>query len=358
MTLRRLQDAVFLLMVTAVVCPAQAPATRAPAFVNIGVFGLFHPREIILTASNGSALVLDAGSERIVLEPSSGVETARVMLSAGGISIVAGERSLRAKEVIVCGRQSQPVEFALAIPGKIRRRYRGILTIRLAESELLPVVKMPLEDAVASVVAAESVPGTPLEALKAQAVAARSYFVAAHGRHRGFDFCDTTHCQFLREVPAPDSAEAKATEATRGMVLTYKSQTFAAMYTRSCSGHTHTPADVKLPASLYPYFSVECTYCRRHPVKWQSRLSAHDAAQLHALDELSRLKLVRRLGWSVVPSNDFVMKPEDKYVRVDGKGQGHGIGLCQAGAKAMAEQGADFLRILAHYYPNTTIEKY
>ena len=65
--------------------------------------------------------------------------------------------------------------------------------------------------------AAESTPDAPSEALKALAVAARSYFVAGKGRHREFDFCDTTHCQFLREPPASTSAAAR-TVASRAMV--------------------------------------------------------------------------------------------------------------------------------------------
>ena len=101
---------------------------------------------------------------------------------------------------------------------------------------------MDLETAVASVVAAEGTVDTPSEALKALAVAARSYFVAGKGRHRDFDFCDTTHCQFLREPPASNSAATQAVSATRGLVITYQSayqsQPIAAMYTRSCSGRT------------------------------------------------------------------------------------------------------------------------
>src|SRR6266571_2973368 len=69
---------------------------------------------------------------------------------------------------------------------------------------------MDRETATASVVAAENTPDTPLEALKAQAVAARSYFVAGRGRHHDFDFCDTTHCQFLREPPSADCSHVHA----------------------------------------------------------------------------------------------------------------------------------------------------
>jgi stage II sporulation protein D len=215
---------------------------------------------------------------------------------------------------------------------------------------------MDREDAVASVVAAESSSDTPLEALKAQAVAARSYFAAARGRHRDFDFCDTTHCQFLREIPAAESGAGKAAQATLGLVLSYEAQPISAMYTRSCSGRTHTAAEVKLPPGVYPYYPVECAYCRAHAARWQSKLLARDAAELEPSDEPSRLKLVRRLGWSTVPSNDFVSSKDGEFVRLDGVGQGHGIGLCQAGARAMAQAGADFRQILAHYYPNTVLQ--
>jgi stage II sporulation protein D len=214
---------------------------------------------------------------------------------------------------------------------------------------------MDLENAVASVVAAESTPGTPSEALKALAVAARSYFVAGKGRHRDFDFCDTTHCQFLREPLASNTAAAQAISATRGLVIAYQSQPVAAMYTRSCSGSTRTPAELGLPPAAYPYYSVDCQYCRQNPSRWESRLSAADAAALRGSNEFSRLRLGRSLGWSAVPSNNFVVRKEGEQTILRGVGQGHGIGLCQAGAKAMAEEGADFREILAHYYPNTAI---
>lgn len=61
------------------------------------------------------------------------------------------------------------------------------------------------------------------------------------------------------------------------------------------------------------------------------------------------------MGWDVIQSNNFTIKQEGDHVTLAGTGQGHGIGLCQAGAKAMALDGASFLQILSHYYPNTTV---
>jgi peptidoglycan hydrolase-like amidase len=325
------------------------------ADVHIGVLGLFHPRQLMVSAAAGPALVVHADQERIVLEKSSGVDSTWIRISGSGILLQAGTRVVRSSTLTISGRQNEPVAFVLTVPGKITRRYRGTLEIKPSAGNLIAIVGMDRETAVASVVAAESAPDTPLEALKAQAVAARSYLVASRGRHRDFDACDTTHCQFLREPPAPASAVAKAVAATRDLVMTYDAQPFAAMYTRSCSGRTRTPAAVGLPSVGYPYYSVECKYCRAHPARWSSRISAQDAAMLHSSDESARLDIDRRLGWDAIPSNDFIVKNQSGQIILDGTGQGHGIGLCQSGAKAMAAEGASFRQILGHYYPNTTI---
>jgi len=332
-----------------------SPGAASSNRVRIGVLGLFHPRQLTVAAPAGHALVLSTGAESFVLEESSGLESASISVSAEGVLLTAGSRSIRAAEVAVTGREHELADFVLAVPEKITRRYHGTLEIKPSSGSLIAVVTMDRETAVASIVAAESTPDTPLEALKAQAVAARSYLVASHGRHRDFDFCDTTHCQFLREPPAPSSAAANAVAGTRDLVLAFNSQPFPAMYTRSCSGRTRTPAELKLPSAAYPYYSAECKYCREHPVRWISRLSAAEAASLRSSDERARLSVVRRLGWAAVPSNDFVLEKDRDQIVLKGVGQGHGIGLCQAGAKAMAQEGADFREILSHYYPNSTI---
>lgn len=319
------------------------------------MLGLFHPHQLTVRARAGQALVLAAGEEKIILEKSASLELASVRISGSSVVVAAGKHVVRATRITISGRQNEPVDFNLAVPGKINRHYRGTLEIEPSAGNLLAIVSMDLETAVASVVAAENAPDTPLEALKAQAIATRSYFIAGRGRHHDFDFCDTTHCQFLREPPAPGSAAAKAVAATSDLVLAYDAEPFAAMYTRSCSGRTHTPAEVRLPSAAYPYFPVECKYCREHPARWVRRISAEDGATLHSFDEAARLKIVRRLGWSAVPSNDFEMRKERDQVVLNGTGYGHGIGLCQAGAKAMAEEGADFEKILSHYFPNSMI---
>ena len=264
------------------------------AMVWIGVFGLFRPSEIVVRPVPGQALVVESGAGRIVLE---GGRVLRVRASELAGSVHAAPRG--------------GGEFVLSVPGKIERRFRGELEVRAEAGALVAIVAMELEVAVASAVAAESPPGASLEALKAQAVVTRSYYAAARGRHHGFDFCDTTHCQFLREPPPLNAPAAIAAERTRGMVLGYRGATVAALFSASCGGRTRALAN---PApGEYPYFAVDCVYCRRGP------------------------------------------RVRCSYCDPRGEGAGHGFGLCQTGAKGMAAAGATFREILRHYFPNAEL---
>lgn len=196
----------------------------------------------------------------------------------------------------VSGPHNKPVGFVLEIPGVIRRRYFGKLSVTSDGSLLRPVVTMEREVAVSSIVAAElPAISTPLQALAAQAVSARSFLTAEakRPRHGDAQFCDTTHCQFLRSPAALGSAVAHAVDATRGMVLTANGVTIPAHYSAACGGHTD---NAELDG--YQYRSVVCEPCR-------------DAG-------------VQR--------------------------RGHGLGLCQTGAMGLAALGWEFQKIVAKYY--------
>ncbi len=323
--------------------------------VRIGVFALFHPDQLTLKAMPAQAFMVQAGKNTFVLERSSGQDAASITSSGDDLILQVGNQMVRAPSIRAASRSGGATDFILAVPTKISRQYHGVLEVKAVSGTLVPVVEMDLETAVASAVQAESDADAPLEALKAQSVATRSYFVAARGRHLDFDFCDTTHCQFLRQPPPPDSNASRATLATRGLVLTYREEPVAAMFTRSCGGRTRTPEEVGMIHQAYPYFPVTCDYCRRNPSRWTRHLSPAEAADLHQRGEASRLDIDRRLGWDAVPSNNFTAHSNPHGVVLEGAGQGHGIGLCQQGAKAMAQGGASFRDILIHYYPNTRL---
>ncbi len=254
------------------------------AVVTIGVFGLFHPVELQVEPVRGRVLVIETGGHREVLEGS------------GSVRLHSAAR--------VTARNGAEAGFILSVPGpggqaKIRRAFRGKLTVREEDGHLTAIVEMDRETAVASIIAGES-PGSPLEAQKAQAVVSRSFLIGARGRHDGFDFCDTTHCQYLREPPAAGGTARRAQEATKGLALSYQGRTIAALYSANCGGHTQTPADAGWKVEGYPYFGVEC------PVK--------------------------------------------------GEVQGHRVGMCQMGAAELARHGRTFREILEHYFPAARIE--
>jgi stage II sporulation protein D len=325
-----------------------ATSAFAAERIRVSVFGLFHPKQI--TIESNRPLLVKAGEREFVLEAGQ-----KATLSLVNAKVSLDGRS-RVERVSATPREGGEAEFYLAVPGKIRRMYRGQVGVVAREKELVPVVSMELETAVASVNAAEATPGATIEALKAQAVAIRSYLVAGKPRHKDSDFCDTTHCQFLKSPPAKESLAAQATKATKGLVLAWQGKPFAAMYSASCAGKTHSLAEIGYSVRDYPYFAVECEYCRRNPERWTATVSREDAAVLASKNEAERIKLARKLGWNTVPSNDHSSKSNGTMVDLAGVGRGHGLGLCQRGAAGMAREGKSFREILMHYFPNATIE--
>jgi stage II sporulation protein D len=323
--------------------------------VRIGVLGIFHPHELTIAADPAGELMIAAEGQRIFLQQGSSCGLLRVRSVGDNLLLSCSTMELRGRELQAAGRNQQSAGIVVTLPGKIKRRYMGVLELKTKHGELYPIITMDLETAVASVVQAETTPGTPLEALKAQAIVSRSYFVSGGGRHDEFDFCDLTHCQFLREPPASDSPAANAAASTRGRVLAYEEKPVAAMFTQSCGGRTRTLEEIRVSQKGYPYFSVRCDSCYNNPVRWTRKVSREDEELLKLRGENGRLAIGRRLGWNAVPSNNFTALEVGGEVTLSGVGQGHGVGLCQRGARGMAEGGSDFRMILNHYFPNTRL---
>jgi stage II sporulation protein D len=326
---------------------------RAQQEIRFGVMGLFHPQEFSLAQENNRVLSVTAqglgGSLAHILNGEPGQR--QIVFRADGNNVVAGSRS--AVSWTASARDGSAVAFRLTVPGKLSRVYWGRLTIQAHKGELVAVVAMDRETAVASIVAAEMLDSAPIEALKAQAIATRS-FLTAGPQHNEFDFCDTTHCQFLKSPPPPAGRVAKAVEATQGLILAYRGKPVAAMYSSRCGGQTHSLRDVGIePADAYPYYAVPCAWCQKHLFTWKSRIGSAQAP--HPSDERQRIAEARQWGWSAIPGSDFTATEEGKGWQLQGHSLGHGVGMCQYGAIGMAESGASFREILSHYYPNTSL---
>jgi stage II sporulation protein D len=257
------------------------------------------------------------------------------------------------------------------------------LQIECRDGHLLLTLSMGLEEYVATVLQGESASLRSDEALKAMAVAARTYAVRFGSRHQleGFDFCDTTHCQDLRlgqEAPRVQIAVA----ATEGELLWFEGRPAATYYGRSCGGELED-AHALEPNLRVPYLKRHHDeYCVRVPDEWHVQISKADLAralgqpvnavtvgirsdsgrvQRLLLDRRAmsatefRLKVGRKLGWDKLRSDLYQLQDLGDRIAFRGRGQGHGVGLCQYGADIMGHEGRTYREILAFYYPGAKL---
>jgi len=257
------------------------------------------------------------------------------------------------------------------------------LKLQAREGFLLLTLRMPLEQYVAAVLQGESAGFKSDEALKAMAVAARTYAVHFGSRHRteGFDFCDTTHCQDVR-LGAQSERIRAAVAATAGELLWYQGQSAATYYHRSCGGEIEDARALErhLQAPYLRHHRDE--YCVRTPDEWDVQIIKSDLSRALGRPVTSvviversesgrvqelvvsgrpvaatdfRLEIGRTLGWDKLRSDLYEEQDLGDTVSFRGRGQGHGVGLCQTGAEMMGEQGRSYRDILAYYYPGTSI---
>jgi len=248
------------------------------------------------------------------------------------------------------------------------------------------VVELPVERYVAGVLAGESSVFRNEEALKAMAVAARTYAARLRGRHvkEGFDFCATTHCQRL-DLDGIGDRMMKAAAATQGELLWFDGKPAFSVYSRNCGGRTEVWPDLTVP-----YLRVQRDpYCGPAAWTWPATprqlILALKASGLSVPDDLVDVSILERtasgraktlalmgktrsvpiaagsfrfaigraLGWNTLRGEQYEV--HGLYFR--GKGQGHGVGLCQNGADAMAGAGKSYREILAFYYPGTLVSR-
>jgi stage II sporulation protein D len=241
------------------------------------------------------------------------------------------------------------------------------------------------------------------DVLKAQLIAARSYLLTMRNRHKkqGFNFCDGEHCQVFAGVTLHEPAFEQAARSVRGEYLAYKGQAAAAFFHHSCGGMTAAVEDV-WPVSKTPYLrrirdGQPKAYCDRRGSRyaWTTRLEMDivrralihaklleprdtlDRVRVAVADESGRARQIHVAGtrekWivasrfvnavnrfldrEVLYSTAFKVGPSGSALLFEGRGWGHGVGLCQEGAIQMAREGKTYRQILAHYYPGTTISK-
>lgn len=355
---------------------------------------------LLLSAPGGPARPAPEARPRVAVEVLTRAAPASVSVEGGGRRV-----SFRAAGALLLEdgvERPGPVRlragtWRLRPPGRPARTYRAALELRAEAGVVRVRAEMDLEEYVAWVVASETEPGAPREALAAQAVVVRSYARAARGRHRGGALCDLAHCQVLRAHGHGREHLAASREAARrtaGEVLRLPSGEVAlAAFHAACGGHTADPAEVfggegtgaaavpdpGCPARPWAAEidggvvarAVRGAIARsggRGAPAIPARLRAGDLllvegeggwiAAVATRDGRARLSgdtfaraLDRALGWGEVRGSRFALSDRGGRVAVRGTGAGHGVGLCQAGAASRAAVGQDHREILRHYFP-------
>jgi stage II sporulation protein D len=269
------------------------------------------------------------------------------------------------------------------------RLLSGEVEVRRGEGGLQVIDALPLEAYVSAVTGAEMPPGFPAEALKAQAVAARSYALArkleAVEEGRDYDLGATVLDQ-VYPGQAVDPRARAAAEATAGEVLVKEHRPVEAYFHSACGGRTERGIDA-IGRNLDYLTSVECGHCGAAPKSvWRLTLTAGEVAKLAGLPgratgfrveertrtgrasrvevtagarraRLAAVEMRRRLGYERLPSLWFSVQADRGRFVVHGRGSGHGAGLCQWGAAGWAREGVGYRAILRRYYRGTEIVK-
>ncbi len=271
---------------------------------------------------------------------------------------------------------------------------------------------VPMEPYLAGVVGAEMPRYWEPEALKAQAIAARTYCLhikKRFGGNRNWDVTKTQANQVYLGVSAESAQVWEAVNQTQGQVLVCKQtggteDIFPAYYSSICGGHTENSSNV-FGDSFEPLVGVPCPYCKdvakptfffwpaalfdnanvtaklsqRYPALTQlGEIIDINSTKQSDYEDFSRITQVKLLGST--GKSDFlkaedlrltidptgkkiksticrIIKSDDKWEFSSGRGYGHGVGMCQCGAQAMAREGNTAEQILSYYYPGSKIVK-
>jgi stage II sporulation protein D len=367
---------------------AQSPAkpkSSLPATLRIGLWTLWHDKEITVSPTHeGSATfrLCETCAQSSLTQP--------MKIRASEARLVFADKRA-ADTLLLTG------PFTLTAHGETLI-LRNPLRISARLGELVLAVTLPVETYVERVIASESGPADGPESLKALAIVVRTFALHQHHGHANYDLCDSTHCQLLHWGGKPErqAAAHSATLATAGETLWFHGQRAQAWFHQNCGGRTASPQEVwpaataqgrDLARKPMPWLTSRVDpYCTTNGAReWSAEISvadltaalaraglarpgwsklivaqrgesgravmlAVDSSQISAED--FRLAIGRALGWSKILSTWFEVSRQGDDFLFHGRGSGHGVGLCQAGAAAMSAQGHDSAQILAQYFPD------
>lgn len=274
------------------------------------------------------------------------------------------------------------------------RWYRGelLLLTNGSKNNITIVNNVDLEDYLLSVVSSEIPSSWNKEALKAQAVAARSYSLGYLGRRieKGYDLECTVEDQVYHGIASEKSSTSEAVQATKGIILLDSdNKPLIALYHSSGGGYTdgienlwdkkpsnHIEKHIK-PKPDYDDTSPHFKWFRDYNISdLNTSLMSLNIGDIAKIQPMSRspgnrimwIKMTGSKGEALIrgeefrrilklPSSKFNITVDKKIVKFAGRGYGHGLGMSQWGAKALAEHGFNYEQILAHYYTEVKLTK-
>ncbi len=264
--------------------------------------------------------------------------------------------------------------------------YKGGIEVWKGQNGLYVVNEVPLEEYVKGVTRAEIGTNWETEAMKAQAVISRTYAVYQKMMNgNSYYHLTSTVLHQVYKGNSTDETIASAVNKTAGEILTYEGKPIEAFYHSTAGEKTELPEEVF--GKSYPYFRSVAASCDSSPYSmWEKKIQISEiekALNVSAIKDITvvshtstgRVKelsittesnqrvvraaeLRKMLGWQRLPSTNFKMTRNGDRMIFEGKGYGHGVGLCQWSALEMAKKGMNYREILAYFYPGTEIRLY
>ncbi len=271
------------------------------------------------------------------------------------------------------------------------RKFRGSIDIiRLQDMKLLAVNYIDVEDYLYGVLYHEVSHRWPMEVLKAQAIASRTYaaYQSLINKDKDFDLTSDIYSQVYGGRTSEKARSNRAVILTRGRVLKFNGQVFPAYYHATCGGKT-SDADTLWKIDLLPLKGKACPYCFDSPhLRWTKEIpileieeklenngfSTGGILNIQVLDRDSANRILNvkiegreasftisgnkfrlLLGANIIRSTNFEISFKNDKMKFEGFGWGHGVGMCQWGAYHMARIGKTAEEILKFYYTGAEI---
>ena len=353
---------------------------------------------LVPTAASASGVIRVAVAESVRVAELRGadIETAELAPCEGCTANPSRSDTVHAvavaRAIDVGGRRAAGFRLRSDRPIRVNgREYGGILDLVANGDGFAIVNELPLDEYVAGVLRGEIGERWPVEALRAQAIVARTYAAYYRGLNAGRAYhivASTANQQYAGRV-AVNTPLWSAAQDTTGQVLFWEGEVFPAFYHADSGGSTEDPRTVFAARNMPALKPVVCRFSLGSPhYYWNADLRLADLAEalrrngtdvgaVKAIDVSERTESLRAssirvrgtrgivglrgndlrriVGYDTLKSTLFAVAVDGGVAHFSGRGYGHGVGMCQWGARAMAEQGHPAHAILAFYYPGTTL---